>query len=209
MLCFREILVVLRIGIKLQIVFGLLRYAVPTVVVVAITIRTNHRALLAIRVVGTEIGMQTQVFKAVNLVIHFQVAYKRTSLRLVVFVLDLSHRVLRYIRIGHVKPILIENIADGRCCLVEPAILLVGIVVDRTRGVKRQCRTNDTTAVGVGIGNKHTLGVQVECQMVIQKRRTQVHCRRSTLHLALEDSTVLQCIAQRYTIRHVLGTARH
>ena len=69
---------ILCVNIEEQVVFLLLFKAVTSVIVVVESSRIALQGLLTIRIIGTEVGVEAEVFETVDLVISFQVTYKLT-----------------------------------------------------------------------------------------------------------------------------------
>ena len=71
-----------------------------------------------------------------------------------------------------------------------------------------QCCAYNAT-VRIAVIDIHSLGIHIEIQVIIQERRRQTQRSGYTLHIGCLDSTVLICIAERETIRHILRTTRN
>ena len=99
-----EVLIILRVRGKEEVIFVLLLYTFPTVIVVGSTIRRVICTLLAIGVVSTKIGVQTQVLESVNLIVCFQVADERTRIGIVLLLHQRCKRVMRGLCIRSVRP---------------------------------------------------------------------------------------------------------
>ena len=85
---------------------------------------------------------------------------------------------------------------------------VVGIrIVDRLCGIHEQCTADGRAAVGVGCLRIHSLGVQVDGQVVIEECRRQVDAGRVALVVAGLHHTVLVGIAEAHAVRHVLEAA--
>ncbi len=167
---FVEIFVVLRIGIERKIVFRLVFPAFPAVVVVAIRPWSDGVALFTIRIVGTEVGVQAQVFKSVNFVIGFQVTNKRARISTIFLCFERCKWVGSGLRIVHIGVFWVV-VGRSRFYALLPIttkLVTVCVVVNLVSRIHRKSSTNHAT-VGIAVVDVHTFGVQVERQMVIQE----------------------------------------
>ena len=90
-----EEVLILGVDVALQVVLVLHVAARVAVVEVRGRSGVNHSPLVALRVVATHIGVDVQVFEAVNLVVEFQVTDERLALGMVVFQFEHGPRVGR------------------------------------------------------------------------------------------------------------------
>ena len=74
-------------------------------------------------------------------------------------------------------------------------------------GVHRESSTYYTT-IGITVVDIHTLTVDIEVEVVIEERWSEVEAGGNTLHVRGFDGTILVGITDRETIRHVLCATR-
>ena len=189
------IMSVLGIRRELQIVLAHIAPAVPAEVVIVITVNRQYGLLLTIRIVCTEISMNMQIFETVNLVVCLNVTYKRTGIRTIILVSKSCCRVTCRLCIGRIRPriivvarrtnyaliVTVKPVIQNVLCYQHFTVGVYCLTLNRHRRIHRQSSTDYTG--GIAVVDVHSLGVDIECQMVVQERRAQVHRGCHTLHL--------------------------
>ena len=186
---------ILGIRRELQVVLAHIAPAIPSEIVTVITINRHYRFLLTIGIVCTKVSMNMQIFETVNLVVCLNITHKRTCIRTVVLMCQCCCRVTCCLCIFRIRPrsivisgwgnyalvVAIKPIIENALGCQHISICIYGLTFNRHGRIHRKSRTDN--AGWILVVNIHSLGVDIEQQVVIQERRAEVHSSGDTLHL--------------------------
>ena len=220
------VLIILRVCGKEEVVLAALFPAFPSGIVVREGIGADGRNLLTLGIVSTEVSVQAEVFESVDLIVSLQVTYERTGIGSIVLLIECSHGVPGGVAVDGIGPSLI---GIGRTCstlvvAAEPVVSNLLLGHDNAAGtldgsgvtiVARGVTTHNGLcgvhiqrcaghARGVTVADIHTLGVEVEGEVLVEERGIQVHRSGHTMHTVGLNDTITHGITQRETVGHIL-----
>ena len=217
-------------AVELEVVFHFLGITIPAGIVVCGTIGAVLIGLLTERVVSTEVSMQHQVFKTVNLIGSLNITNKLSGVGFIGLMFEHSEGVSLRFEAVHPSGILVRTIRAGRSTerleITIPVLiqlLFSHVEVFTIRGTRQNTVTIDIRKITVRIDRLsrvfiqistcdtglvliidiHSLRIDVKGEVIVQEGRVEVQRSSNTLHLRAFDSTVIEGITDRSTIRHI------
>ena len=201
-----EVLIVLGVGVEGKVALGDLIVALAAVVDAVRAVGRGPGVLLSVGEVRTESGVEPESLEAVDLIVDLCAADDRTAVGDVLLEVQQRDRVRGSVALPSIRPcIVVERSA------VSPPLEIVrevggirgGLVIDAL-GRIHLGGGPDRVAVGILGSGVHSLGVEVDVEMVVKERRVEVDGSRSTLEIRSLQDTLLVGEADRYTVRKVL-----
>ncbi len=204
------VVAVLRVHGELEVIaVRLLPTSVAEVVVLAAVVWPIG-PLLTVGEVHAGVDVQLQVLEAMHLIVCLDVADKRARDGAVVLLLEHGHRVRRGVAVEAPKPIGVAHLRILVPLRVATEILVVDAVVGLhgLRGIHVHCRAYGST-VSVMVLCEHTLGVDIEGQVVVEERWREVEAARVAAEVGGLHDTLVVGEAEAHAVRHVGHAARH
>ena len=201
-----EIVHILSVNVAKDIVLVRLLDAGIAIIVVAVRIGRNVGFLLALRVVGTQLGMEMQVFETMNLIVGLDTANPHGRMSAVILQVHQSHGVLGSVGVGDgCVPVVLGGVGDDR---LPVAAGCIAVCINGLCGIHTDGSTEHGT-IHIAVLRVHVLGVHIQCEVVLEERGREVHATRETLEVTGLGDTVLVGITGRNTIRSIEGGTGH
>ena len=167
--------------------------------------RRIETATRALRHIVTEVQVGTQVFEAMNLVIHLQVSQASSGSAVIVVLLQHGKR----IDTGQgIREIRCRAIAFGYGFPGPIPVVTAIIVINRLGRVEESGSTHRTAFGKTGLVDG-SLHVQVHRQMVIQKLRAKIQGSGISVIVRSAERTLFRIVSHRSTERHKTHLTAH
>ena len=218
-----KILVVLCVGRELQVTLQNLLHAIAAIIDRTSIVTLVVGVLTTLGDVSTACQVQAQILETMYLIVDVSTADKRTADGVLVTRVEQSQRV-RHVgyAIEGVRPRFVTLIVGNHRPLEETTQIVLslfqvitqqGFVVCRSVVIGILCRvevdgSTDGTTIGILRLGKHTLGIQIHRQVVVQQRRIQVQSGSDTLEVRGSQNTLLVSVAYADTVRQILEGTR-
>ena len=206
-----EVFKILRVHAEREIAFQLVGCTIATIIESFGRSGGYAFVLRSLRNICAKCKVQAKVFKAMNLIVDVGTTHKRAAVSPFVMQSQCPNRVSgSQVVVGVIVILVIEETAWRTPLEITSEVVALGasVIVNVLRGVEAQSVANGSI-VGIIRFGKHTLGVEVHRQVVVEKRGIEVQSCRNTLEIGSFKDTLLSRIAHRHAVRQVLNRTLH